>query len=63
MIFHHIVPSILVNYYGLTNALSTGLYQCPVRRIAAYLTNNGNGSVYLYSFDYVPLSSPFFRLS
>jgi para-nitrobenzyl esterase len=57
------VPPILVNYYGLTDALSTGGFQCPVRRVAAYLANNGNGSVYLYSFDYIPLSSPFVRLS
>ncbi|CAF1362669.1 unnamed protein product [Adineta ricciae] len=57
------VPPILLNYYGLTDALSTGIMQCPVRRIAAYLTNNGNGSVYLYSFNYIPLSSPFADLS
>ena len=37
--------------------------QCPVRRTAAYLSNNGNGSVYLYSFNYIPLSSPFADLS
>jgi hypothetical protein len=53
----------LVNYYGLTDALSTGIFQCPVRRTAAYLVNNGSGSVYLYSFNYVPLSSPFADLS
>jgi para-nitrobenzyl esterase len=57
------VPEILVNYYGLTDALSTGLFQCPVRRVADYLANNGNESVYLYSFDYIPLSSPFAPLS
>jgi hypothetical protein len=49
-----------VNYYGLTDALSTGQLQCPVRRTAAYLNS---ASVYLYSFDYVPLSSPFAKLS
>jgi hypothetical protein len=53
----------LINYYGLTDALSTGVFQCPVRRTAAYLANNGSGSVYLYSFDYIPLSSPFADLS
>jgi hypothetical protein len=53
----------LVNYYGLTDALSTGLFQCSIRRTAAYLANNGSGSVYLYSFEYVPLSSPFASLS
>jgi para-nitrobenzyl esterase len=57
------LPPTLVNYYGLTSALSTAIFQCPVRRIAAYLSNNGSGSVYLYSFDYVPLSSPFAFLS
>jgi carboxylesterase type B len=57
------VHSILVNYYGLTDALSTGLFQCPTRRVAAYLADNGNESVYLYSFDYIPLSSPFVPLS
>jgi para-nitrobenzyl esterase len=57
------VPPILVNYYGLTDALSTGIFQCPVRRTAAYVTNNGSGSVYLYSFEYIPLSSPFSTLS
>ncbi len=57
------VPSIYTNYYGLTDALSTGSFHCPTRRVAAYLANNGNGSVYLYSFDYIPLSSPFFLLS
>jgi para-nitrobenzyl esterase len=57
------LPPILVNYYGLTDALSTGIFQCPVRRTAAYLANNGSGSVYLYSFNYVPLSSPFADLS
>jgi carboxylesterase type B len=57
------VPSIFTNYYGLTDALSTGLFQCPLRRVAAYLANNGNESVYLYSFDYIPLSSPFAPLS
>ena len=57
------LPSILVNYYGLTEALSTAIYQCPVRRTAAYLANNRSGSVYLYSFEYVPLSSPFAKLS
>jgi carboxylesterase type B len=57
------VHSILVNYYGLTDALSTGLFQCPTRRLAAYLADNGNESVYLYSFDYIPLSSPFALLS
>jgi hypothetical protein len=57
------VPSAYVNYYGLTDALSTYRYQCPVRRTAAYLSNNGSGSVYLYSFNYVPLSSPFAPLS
>jgi para-nitrobenzyl esterase len=54
------VPSIFVNYYGLTDALSTGQFQCSVRRTAAYLNS---ASVYLYSFDYVPLSSPFAKLS
>jgi hypothetical protein len=53
----------LVNYYGLTDALSTGVFQCPVRRTAAHLANNGSGSVYLYSFEYVPLSSSFAALS
>ena len=57
------VPPILLNYYGLTDALSTGIFQCPVRRTAAYLANNGSGSVYLYSFNYIPLSSPFASLS
>jgi carboxylesterase type B len=57
------VPSTLVNYYGLTDALSTCVFQCPVRRTAAYLANRGSGSVYLYSFEYVPLSSPFASLS
>ena len=57
------VSSTLVNYYGLTDALSTGLFQCPVRRTAAYLANNKRGSVYLYSFDYVPISSKFAFLS
>ncbi len=57
------LPPILVNYYGLTDALSTGIFQCPVRRTAAYLANYGSGSVYLYSFNYVPLSSPFADLS
>jgi hypothetical protein len=57
------LPSILVNYYGLTDALSTSIFQCPVRRTAAYLSNNGSGSVYLYSFNYIPLSSPFAELS
>ncbi len=56
------VPPILLNYYGLTDALSTDVIQCPVRRIAAYLANNGSGSVYLYSFNYIPLSSPFAHL-
>jgi len=56
-------PPILVNYYGLTDALSTSTFQCPVRRTAAYLSNNGSGSVYLYSFNYIPLSSPFTNLS
>jgi carboxylesterase type B len=57
------LPPTLVNYYGLTSALSAAIFQCPVRRIAAYLSNNGSGSVYLYSFNYVPLSSPFAPLS
>jgi para-nitrobenzyl esterase len=57
------LPSTLINYYGLTDALSTGVFQCPVRRTASYLANNGSGSVYLYSFDYIPLSSPFVNLS
>jgi hypothetical protein len=57
------LPSILVNYYGLTDALSTAVFQCPVRRAASYLANNGSGSVYLYSFEYVPLSSPFATVS
>ncbi|CAF2850188.1 unnamed protein product [Rotaria sp. Silwood2] len=57
------LPSILVNYYGLADALSTAIFQCSVRRTAAYLTNNECGSVYLYSFDYVPLSSPCLDLS
>ncbi len=57
------VPPTLVNYYGLTDALSTCIFQCPVRRTAAYLANNGSGSVYLYSFEYVPLSSLFAPLS
>jgi carboxylesterase type B len=57
------VPSMFVNYYGLTDALSTGIFQCPVRRTAAYLANRGSGSVYLYSFEYVPLSSPLASLS
>jgi para-nitrobenzyl esterase len=56
------VPSTLVNYYGLTDALSTGIFQCPVRRTAAYLSNNGSRSAYLYSFEYIPLSSPFANL-
>jgi carboxylesterase type B len=47
----------------ITDALSTGEFQCPVRRTAAYLANNRSGSVYLYSFEYVPLSSPFAYLS
>ncbi|CAF0974833.1 unnamed protein product [Adineta ricciae] len=57
------VPSTLINYYGLTDATSTGVIQCAVRRTAAYLDNNGNGSVYLYSFNYIPVSSPFASLS
>lgn len=57
------VPPALVNYYGLTDALSTSAFQCPVRRTAAYLANNKKGSVYLYSFDYVPVSSQFALLS
>jgi len=57
------LPSTLINYYGLTDALSTGIMQCPVRRTAAYLSNNRSRSVYLYSFDYIPLSSPFAALS
>jgi para-nitrobenzyl esterase len=58
----NVLPA-LVNYYGLTDALSTYRYQCPVRRTAAYLSNNGSGSVYLYSFNYVPVSSVFAILS
>ncbi|CAF3726313.1 unnamed protein product [Rotaria socialis] len=57
------VPLALVNYYGLTDALSTSVIQCSVRRTASYLSNNGSGSVYLYSFNYIPLSSPFASLS
>lgn len=57
------VPSTLVNYYGLTDALSSGIIQCSVRRTATYLSNNGSESVYLYSFNYIPLSSPFASLS
>lgn len=57
------VPSILNNYYGLTDALSTGIFQCSVRRTSAYLANSQSGSVYLYSFEYVPISSPFSSLS
>lgn len=53
----------MVNYYGLNDALSTYRYQCPVRRTAAYLINSGSGSVHLYSFEYVPLSSRFAYLS
>jgi carboxylesterase type B len=57
------VPAELVNYYGLNDALSTYRYQCPVRRTAAYLINSGSRSVYLYSFEYVPLSSLYAYLS
>ncbi|CAF1000739.1 unnamed protein product [Didymodactylos carnosus] len=57
------LPPTLVNYFGLTDALSTGIFQCPVRRTVAHLASNGTGSVYLYSFDYIPLSSPFADLS
>lgn len=57
------VPVTLVNYYGLTDALSTYRYQCPVRRTAAYLLNSGSESVHLYSFEYVPVSSRFAYLS
>lgn len=53
------VPPTHVNYYGLTDALSTGVFQCPVRRTAAYFANSKIGSVYLYSFGYVPVSSIF----
>jgi len=57
------LPPTLVNYYGLTSALSTAIIQCPVRRTAAYVFNNGSGPVYLYSFNYIPISSPFASLS
>ena len=57
------VPSTLINYYGLTDALSTCVFQCPVRRTAAYFANDQSGSVYLYSFEYVPISSKFATLS
>jgi hypothetical protein len=57
------VSRVLVNYYGLNDALSTYRYQCPVRRTAAYLLNSGRGPVHLYSFEYVPLSSRFASLS
>ncbi len=53
------VPPTLLNYYGLTDALSTGTFQCPVRRTAAHLADTGIGSVYLYSFEYVPILSLF----
>lgn len=51
------VSADLVSYYGLNDALSTYRYQCPVRRTAAHLLSSGDGSVYLYSFNYVPTSS------
>jgi carboxylesterase type B len=57
------VSAALVNYYGLNDALSTYRYQCAVRRTAAYLINSGKGSVHLYSFEYVPLSSRLAYLS
>lgn len=53
----------LVNYYGLTDAMSTGVFQCPVRRTAAYVSNRGTGGVYLYTFGYVPITSPYLALS
>ena len=58
----NVLPN-LVNYYGLTDAMSTGVFQCPGRRTAAYLSDQGNGAVYLYSFDYVPITSAFYAFS
>lgn len=57
------VPPELNNYYGLNDALSTYRYQCPVRRVASHLIHHSNQSAYLYSFNYVPLSSRFAYLS
>jgi len=58
------IPAQYVNYYGLTSALSTGLLQCPTRRTGQYLASaqNNNNKVYLYSFDYVPVNSPYASL-
>ena len=57
-----VLPS-LVNYYGLTDAMSAVVFQCSARRTAAYLSDQGNGAVYLYSFAYVPITSAYLALS